>query len=391
MRAALIIARKELAQRLRDRSFFIIGIIAPFALAFIFNLVLGNVVGPDGDVSFDFGLVDEDGGPVAQGFDQMLAGIEEEGVIVLTRYDTEGDAQTAVDAGDVDAVFILPPDLSTAMIMGQAEIRVLGNVDSQIGRAVASAIALEFTRRLRTASLAAQAAVEAGAIGVADIATATAQAAELAGPVAVQATEVRSRVVDTTTFFIAGLGIFFTYFVVGLSATSLLEERTNGTLARLLAAPIRPASIVAGKTLASILLGIIAMAVLAIASTLIMGADWGNALAAAGIIIAIVIAAAGLMTFVGGLARTAEQASSLQSIVALTMAMLGGTFVPISSSEGFLGALRYATPNAWYIRGLGDIAGGAYGEAAFAVGVLLLIGLVFGTVGLLLVHRTVRP
>lgn len=391
MRAALIIARKELAQRLRDRTFFIIGIIAPLALAFIFNLVLGGVVGPDSDVNFEFGLVDEDGGGVADGFRQMLAGMEEEGFVTLTEYDDEEAAQAAVDDGDVAAAFILPPNLSMAMFVGQAEINVLGNVDAAIGRAVALSIAQDFARQLRTASLAAQAALEAGVIDMADIGTATAEAAQRAGPVAVELMEVRSRQLDTTTFFIAGLGIFFTFFVVGLSVTSMLEERTNGTLARLVAAPIRPASIVAGKSAASVLLGILAMAVLVAASTLIMGADWGSLLPAAGIIIATVIAAAGLMTFVGSLARTAEQAGNLQSIVALTMAMLGGTFVPITDDGGIISTLRYLTPNAWYIRGLGDLAGGATGEALMAVGILLAIGIGFGGIGLALVHRMVRP
>ena len=389
MRAAIIIARKELSQRLRDRSFFIIGIAAPLILAFIFNLVLSDAVGPGASLSFEYGLVDGDQGPVGGGFDQMLVGMQEEGIVNLTRFDSEAVAQTAVDDGDIDAAFILPANLSTAMIVGQAEIRVLGNVDAEIGTAVATAIAEQFGRQVRTASLAAQVALATGAIGPAEMAAAVAEAAQL--PVMMELVQVQSRQLGASTFFIAGLGIFFIFFVVGLSVTSVLEERSSGTLSRLLAAPIQPASIVAGKTLASILLGIVAMVVLAVASTLIMDADWGNPIAAFAVIVASVVAAAGIMTFAGGLARTAEQAGNLQSIVALTFAMLGGTFFQITSSEGLLGTLRYLTPNAWYIRGLGDIAGGAYGEAFLAVGILLLFGVVFGAVGLTMVRRVVRP
>ena len=391
MRSAIIIARKELAQRLRDRSFFIIGLAAPLILAFIFNLILGGVVGPGIGPTFEFGLVDQDSGPISVGFEEMLTAMEGEGVLTLTRFDTDAGGQAAVDAGDIDAVFILPENLSTAVIIGRAEIDVLGNVDAPIGQAVAIAMAEEFSRRVRTASLAAQTALVAGVIGPAEIAAATSEAAQLTRPLAMETIEFRSRQVDTTTFFIAGLGIFFTFFIVGTSVTSMLEERMTGTLGRLLVAPIRPASIVGGKTLASIILGVTAMFILAIASTLIMGADWGNPLAAAGIIVATVFAAAGLMTFAGGLARSAEQAGNLQSIVALTMAMLGGTFVPITTDEGLLNTLRFLTPNAWYISGLGDIAGGAYAEALQAVGVLLLIGVVFGGIGLLIVRRVVRP
>jgi ABC-2 type transport system permease protein len=391
VRAVLIIARKDLAQRLRDRTFFIIGLAAPLILAFIFNLILGSVIGQDASPTFDFGLVDLDSGPVSDGFEQMLNGMEQEGVIVLTRYESEDAAQVAVDDGDVDAVFVLPANLSTAMVAGQATVNVLGNIDSPVGRAVADAVAQEFARRLHTASIAVQAALATNAIGPADIASATAAAAQAALPLAMETIEVRSRQVDAATFFIAGMGIFFVFFIVGQSVTSMLEERNNGTLARLLAAPVRPAAIIAGKTLTSIVLGVIAMAVLAVASTLLMGAEWGNVFAAGAIIVAYVIAAAGLMTFAGGLARTAEQANNLQAIVAMTLAMLGGTFVPITSDAGLLNTIRYLTPNAWYIQGLGDIAGGAYAEALLATGVLLAIGIVFGAIGLPLMRRALRP
>jgi ABC-type multidrug transport system permease subunit len=78
-------------------------------------------------------------------------------------------------------------------------------------------------------------------------------------------------------------------------------------------------------------------------------------------------------------------------VVGLTLAMLGGTFVPITTNEGFLANVRYITPNAWYMRGLGEASGGAYGGAFQAIGVLLLFGVVFGGAGLFLVRRLVKP
>lgn len=387
MRATLIITRKELSQRLRDRTFFILGIAAPLVLAFIFNLILGGVVGPGSGLSFDYGVVDENGDGAAVGFEQMLGALEDAGIVTLETFEDSAAAQSAVDDGGVDAAFVLPANLSQGF---GAEIVVLANVDAEIGGAVATAIAEEFSRRAWVGAVAIRAGFDLGVIAPADVDAAIAEAASLGFPLDLDVQEVASRQVQTTTFFIAGLGIFFTFFIVGLSLTSMLEERTNGTLSRLVAAPIRPASIVAGKALASVVLGIIAMFVLVIASTLIMGADWGNLFAVAVIIVATVIAAAGLMAFVGGLARTAEQAGNLQSIVALTMAMLGGTFVPITAESGILNTLRYMTPNAWYISGLGDIAGGAYGQMMLAVGVLLAIGVVFGLLGLTLVRRVVK-
>src|SRR5690606_4885654 len=45
MRATLVVAAKDLRQRLRDRSLFIFGALVPFALTFIFDLLLGPLGG----------------------------------------------------------------------------------------------------------------------------------------------------------------------------------------------------------------------------------------------------------------------------------------------------------------------------------------------------------
>lgn len=392
LRAAFIIGRKEVAQRLRDRSFFVVGIAAPLALAFIFNLVLGGVFGGSPDINLRLGVIDSDAGPVSDGFMAALRGMEEDGVATLTTFDTAEAAEAAVDADDVGAVFVLPENLSNFVILGQpVNIRVVGGPDAEITTAIANSIAAQFAQSVHVGSVAARAGLAAGVLEPEDLEAAAAEAAQSAQAYALTTTEVRSRQLPAATFFAAGLGLFFVFFVAGMAVASILEERGNGTLARLLAAPISPSAILAGKAGASVLLGILALVILAVASTLIMGADWGNPLLALLIIVAAVIAVTGIMMLVGGLARTNEQAQNLQAIVGVTFAMLGGTFVPLTTEGGLMGTLRYVTPNAWYVRGLGDAVGGANGAALQAVLVMLAMGLVTGAAGLLLVRRTLRP
>ena len=43
---------------------------------------------------------------------------------------------------------------------------------------------------------------------------------------------------DVTTYYAAGMAVFFLFFTVQFGVASLLEERKEGTLSRLLAAPI---------------------------------------------------------------------------------------------------------------------------------------------------------
>jgi hypothetical protein len=132
------------------------------------------------------------------------------------------------------------------------------------------------------------------------------------------------------------MAAFFVFFTVQYGVTGLLEEEKLGTLPRLLAAPVPPWSVQVGKALGSAVLGVASLTVLAVASNLVLGADWGPPLGVAILILALVVAAVGLMGLVGSFARTAEQAGNAQAIVAIVLGMTGGVFFPIPTDTALL-------------------------------------------------------
>lgn len=391
MRAALTIALKDLAQRVRDRTVFIIGIIAPLALAFIFNAIFGGGFSDVGqNITLDMGVVNEDDGPLGAAFVDILGEIEADGLISLQTYPDEIAARIAAEEGSVGAVFLLPPGMSDALATGNdTAITVVGNVDAPTTTQIASSVAGQFSLGVQRGTTAAVAGIIAGAVSPADLETVATEAGQGASALQLGAIEAATRQLDSSTYFVAGLSVFFLFFVAGLSVTSMLDERREGTLARLLAAPISPSAIVGGKSLTSVVIGLVAMVILIIASTFLMGADWGEPAGVALLTVAVVLAIVAIMTMVGGFARTAEQAGNLQSIVAVTLAMLGGTFVPITG-DGFLADLSLVTPNAWFLRGLGDLTGGGLADVLPAFFVLITIAAVAGLIGLTLVRKAVR-
>jgi ABC-2 type transport system permease protein len=68
-------------------------------------------------------------------------------------------------------------------------------------------------------------------------------------------------------------------------------------------------------------------------------------------IVAIVVTASALMAAVGTFATNAEQASNLQSIVAVGLGLLGGVFVPVQG--GIASTLAMLSPHHWFLTGLG--------------------------------------
>jgi ABC-2 type transport system permease protein len=178
------------------------------------------------------------------------------------------------------------------------------------------------------------------------------------------------------------MAVFFVFFTVQFGVTGLLEERANGTLARLLAAPIRRFSVLAGKMLTSLVLGVVSMTVLVVATTVLFGASWGNPLGVAVLVLAAVIAAMGVMALIATAARTAEQASNWQSVVAVILGLLGGTFFPVARAPGVLSTLTLLTPQAWFLRGLGDLRAGQLGAVWTPALAMLAFAVVTGGIAM---------
>ena len=122
------------------------------------------------------------------------------------------------------------------------------------------------------------------------------------------------------------------------------------------------------------------MVVLVVATSLLFGATWGNPAGVAILIVAAILAAMGIMSLVATFAKNAEQASNWQSMVAVVLGLLGGTFFQVSQAPGILSELTFVAPQAWFLRGLGDLRGG--GISVVWVPALAMLGFAAVTGGL---------
>jgi len=123
----------------------------------------------------------------------------------------------------------------------------------------------------------------------------------------------------------------------------------------------------------------------------ILGADWGNPIGVALLVGAATASAIGVMAMVSALARTSEQGAVFSSIAAVVLGILGGTFFPISQAGGVLASLRFVAPHAWFLQGLGDLAGGSIGDTLPAVVALLAFTAVTSGIAVVLLRRRLHP
>ena len=171
MRTAWLIARKDLRLRLRDKSAFIYGIIAPLALAFIFSMVLNPVTNAKFTATYD--VLDYDRGPISQAFSRVLDGLKSNEGFTIRSVSNLEEAKTQVERGSdpfaakdkpkADAAFMLPPLLSQHVLAGEGgNMTVYAATGSDLAVPIALSVASGFAAEMAAVEVAVRTAMPPG-------------------------------------------------------------------------------------------------------------------------------------------------------------------------------------------------------------------------------------
>jgi len=392
MRFALLIALKDLRQRIRNRSAILMTIVAPFGLAFIFSALLSTSTG----FHARYVVVDLDGGQLATVLrHDVIGSLVTAGAADVTDVATRDAAVALVTDGKADAAFIIPVGFTAAISAGQATtLEIDGGRNAALETEVARSVAQRFGDQVIVAELSV---ATAGKVATTPLDAAT------TGKVITAATSAQATVtladdtaplrqLDMSTYFSASMAILFLFFSAGVGIVSLFEERRAKTLERILAGPVPPWSVLLGKELGSFLMGALSLTVLVVASTVLMKANWGPPLGVALLGATAILAAVGITSLVASFGRTAESAGAASSAVALTLGVLGGSFTMSSQGPDVIATLSLLTPHGWFLRGLGDMqgTGASAADALMPSAILFSMGAVTLVLGMLRARRLVE-
>ena len=381
----LVIAGKDLRQRVRDRSAVVLGVVAPLLIAALMSFAFKGLE----SFHFTLGVVNADGGPVAAGLVQALGQPDLRQVISVRTEPSEGAAKAAVRARTIQAALVVPSGFSAAVTGTRPlPLTVVTSVNNTIAGGVTASLASSFVAQLNADRLSVAAALAAGAPPTSLPSLAQA-AAGLRIPEQAVSQPVGSRQLTTISYYAPAMAIFFLMFTVTFASRSFFVDRATGMIDRMRAAPLRPFEILAGKAVSVFVFGIASMGTIAVATSTLFGAYWGDPAAAALLGLAMVVAVVTLAALVIGLARTQRQAEGLASIVVFGLVLLGGNFVLISAAPAYMQRLALFTPNGWAMRGFTDLSttGGGFGTIAEPVVAILAFSAVTATVAVLLARR----
>ena len=402
MTKLLAIGWKDLRLMFRDKAALILMLAAPLALTVGMGLITGAFSsGQSSSISkLPVVLVNQDGGQLGDALQTVFTSPELADLLSVTVSDDAAAARAAVAADETTAAVIIPAGFTGSIIPTNAAavagstaapvmIELNANPGRPIGAGIVQSIVQNFLDQVEAGRAGGQVAIEqliaAGLAGPADIpqlaqrigAMQTAQSAEPL--ISIKRSDVAStQTLDFNPLLLLapGMAMVFLMFTVSLGSRSILQERQDGTLGRMLSTATPSGSILAGKIAGVYMVGAAQMLLLIVASTLLFRLDWGDPLGVLALVLAAVAGASGWGLVLAAIAKTPGQAATLGMAVMLLFGVLGGSFFG-TMLDGPLATVGKVTPNAWATQGFAILArGGGLNDLLPAIAALLMMGVV---------------
>lgn len=180
---------------------------------------------------------------------------------------------------------------------------------------------------------------------------------------------------DSVEQNVPGYTIFGVFFIVQVLAGSLLQEKQEGTFRRLLVAPLSQSALLLGQLLPYYLINIIQVALMFAVGNLVFGMSLGSSpLALLLVTMALAAAATGLGLLVAALGKTPKQVNGISTLLALTLAAVGGMMVPTFVMPEFMQLLAKISPHHWALIGYQDVIVRGLGVEAILLEISVLMG-----------------
>jgi ABC-2 type transport system permease protein len=421
MKKLLLIGIKDLRLAFRDRAALILMLLAPFALTLGLGFVTGRFSGNSSSGLSDIPviIVNLDKGQLGNALVEVFKSADLEKLLAPVEMDSPETARQTIDQDRAAAAVIIPAGFTESIIPTQAsfdqatqaqqmpvmqvvKIEIYTNPARPASSGVITAIVDEFISR-----------VEAGRVsGVTSLASipniqnlSVAQVETLVKGMFTDATDqafsspaiklkidtqgANSVDFDPLAYMAPGMALMFLMYTVSYGGRSILAERAQGTMLRLLVSPTHSTQILGGKVLGIFLIGVAQMSILILASTLFFQVRWGDPLGIAVLICAAVFAATGWGLLITAIARTPGQVATIGTAIMLIFGIMGGSFIDLEQLPPIIRQISSITPNTWGLDGFTTLAlGGTLSDLGKPLLALFVIGAALFIVSALLLSRS---
>lgn len=155
---------------------------------------------------------------------------------------------------------------------------------------------------------------------------------------------------------VAGTSVMMLLFSVAGIGGSLLDEKEDGMLKKLLCSPIPPNYILLGKLVYANIISIIQLTIMFVYAKLVFGLDIMHHIPSLVLmILSIAYACAGFGLVLASFAKTRQQVQGYSTIIVLVMSCIGGSMIPLFVMPEIIKKIAVFSVNYWGIQGVFDI------------------------------------
>jgi ABC-2 type transport system permease protein len=413
MKKLFLIGLKDLKLMFRDRAALTFMLLAPFLLTIGMGFVTGRFSGSSSGLSdIPVVIVNLDDDQLGDALADVFSSEELADLMEPTASSDPEAARRFIDEDEAAAAVIIPAGFTRSIIPAEGtvfdasdvqpepvKIEVYTNPSRPTSAGVVKAIVDEFVSRVeegRTSGV--TSIVQLMQAGLLDPQNAENEARALFQDVdQTENTAITLKTnkegaaaveFDVLAYMAPGMALLFLMYTVSHGGRSILAERIQGTLPRLLVSPTSSAQVLGGKVLGIFLTGVAQVGILILASSIFFGVRWGDAAGLIVLILATVFGATGWGLLITALARTPAQVGSTGSAIMLIFGILGGSFINLEQMPPIVRTVSRITPNAWGLDGFTTLAlGGRLPSLAEPVTALLIMGALLFGIAVLLFNR----
>ncbi len=405
VRATFVTAWKDLQVIFKDRGFLVVVLALPAIFSVLFGTInQRSLENSRQSITFPVAVVNQDSGAYGAQIVKILESID---ALELTNLAAPDEARQQVLDSNVMAAILIPADLtqnvdaykpSQVLVLVDRSQQQYGKMVTGIMNEVISPVVLvgELSYGIRTiltefepyqqADEATRRGYEAQSLAV-NMAQVQKMQADPWVKLQAKTSEGKDLVLVPDNIFamvVPSFTVMFAFFIVGTLGGELLKEKQEGSLRRLMAAPIPRWSIIIGKMLAFLVFVIIQVILIFGGANLIFDMPLGDStLGLALVTVAMGLSATGLGVMIAAISRTDRQADTTGTLLGFIMAGLGGCYtfsvVPLYKGGGIMETISRFIPQGQALVAYDAllIQGKGLADVLPHVGALLLFALIF--------------
>lgn len=389
------ITRKDLLLLLKDKRAVVLLLILPLLFISIVGMSTGQFLTRDDDSQrFRILVVDKCEVDLSH---ELVAALQKHRELLVTVVPSPTEANDTLQRGDASMLITIGKDFEARA----EDLQISDVLNSETGPLADGPAALDLSLETRPAAIGLGRLLE-GVIFT--------QVVKVVAPVAARknpvtrrwvndnldeapadtpvVTSVEKNIPKTTAVYswiVPGFTVMFAFFVISVMARSFISERENGTLRRLMMAPISPISVLAGKTIPFYVTSVLQCAMLFLCGRLLFGMSWGPApMYLIPVILCTSLAATSLGLLLATAVHSDQQVSSYGTTLILVLSSMSGCFFPRDMFPQTMKKISLFTPHGWALKAFDAVLSQATVDlitVSTCCAMLLLFAAIFFTAG----------